>query len=185
MHLAEGASNVCRMTGSSPSGWHTSFSSSKLSLSLEFWVRKLDESVSEFCSRHRKSGRVEEGSENLPSIHLHPHAQCPRTTVPNCSLEVGELVDFSRKCQVPPAWLQVHWPPFCSWKPPSCLCICCYSARFLESLPLQLKSLPQRGFPDGGFLDPVGRGLCGVLPGDISPAPSTVPGPSHRLIHLI
>lgn len=185
-HLAGEASNVGRMTGSSPSGWwHTSFSSSKLSLSLEFRIRKLDKSLSEFCSRHRKSGRVEEGSENFPSTHLHSHAQCPRTPLPNYRLEVWELGRFFQKvsdasclASGPPASFLFLDATFLPWH-------LLFSCQVLgESPPSAQKSFPRRGFPDGRFLDPVRRGLCRVLLSDISPAPSTVPGPLHRLIHL-
>lgn len=64
---------------------------------------------------------------------------------------------FFQKVSVPFCLLQLHWPLFSSWKPPSCL-RAFLSAGLLERLPLQLHSLfLKETSPDHCFLGPVGR----------------------------
>lgn len=148
MHLAGEASKVWgRVTGSWLAGWwHTSVSSPALLLPWEFWIRKLDESLSGFCCGHRKIGQVEEGSENLPILHPRCCAQCPRTPPPNYSLKFGnwwifpESISFLLLCfsstsllSIPgshrPASVPLHL--LFSWQVPG------------ETAPSAQKSLPQ------------------------------------------
>lgn len=177
------------MTGSWLAGlWHVSVSSPALSLPWEFWIGKLDGSLSGFCCRYRTNGWVEDESENLPILHSNAHAQCPRT--PPAQLQFGSLgtcgffknIGFLLLCfsssghlSVPGSYLLASGPLHLlfSWQ---VLRETFLSAQ--KSLPLttasKIVSLPLLHTvcvsPRGARTkSPVGRDLCQVLLIDICP----------------
>ena len=109
-----------RVTGSSPVGGGTAVFP-HLNSSLGVQIRKLDEppnprppprpkqaskldeSLSGFCSRQRKTGKREKGVKTFPSSKPTATPSVPRTPLPTYSAKVWKLVEFFRKCQFPPA----------------------------------------------------------------------------------
>ena len=103
MRLPEGASQVWR--GRLAFAWgvvaQQCFLTGTLT-SLGVQIGKLDESLSGFWSRHRKMSKWKKEVKTFPSSK-----PIPRTPLPTYSSEVWKPVDFSRKCQFPPASLQL------------------------------------------------------------------------------